>query len=122
MTKIEKGNLLEMTSRVSTAEISSSSPLSDVNDKSLLQILQQQNAELEQTNSQIKRFGGEEFNDLMARVLYWNKEKGAKFLDNLTLQLRSPLSENSSIARNIKTETDLSQYIQPTPYIHHWWM
>ncbi|MXN89013.1 hypothetical protein [Pasteurella canis] len=111
-----------MTSRVSTAEISSSSPLSDVNDKSLLQILQQQNAELEQTNSQIKRFGGEEFNDLMARVLYWNKEKGAKFLDNLTLQLRSPLSENSSIARNIKTETDLSQYIQPAPNIHHWWL
>ncbi|HDR1354628.1 TPA: hypothetical protein QB401_002196 [Pasteurella multocida] len=122
MTKIEKGNLLEMTSRVSTAEISSSSPLSDVNDKSLLQILQQQNAELDQIHSQIKRFGGKEFNDLIARVLYWNKEKGAKFLDNLTLQLRSPLSENSSIARNIKTENDLSQSIQPAPSIHHWWM
>ncbi|MDH2927890.1 LPD38 domain-containing protein [Lonepinella koalarum] len=78
-------------------------------------------------NSQIQR--GLE-NDL----LYWNKEKGAKFLDNLTLQLRSPLSENSSpkwtdfadtfglqlpayvsqnqslSERNIKTETDLSQY------------
>lgn len=40
--KIEKGNLLEMTSRVSTAEISSSSPLSSINDKRLLQILQQQ--------------------------------------------------------------------------------
>lgn len=58
LTKIEKGNLLEMTSRVSTAEISSSSPLSDVNDKRLLQILQQQNAELEQIHSQIKRFVG----------------------------------------------------------------
>lgn len=57
------------------------------------------------SNAQIQR--GLE-NDL----LYWNKEKGAKFLDNLTLQLRSPLSENSSIARNIKTENDLSQYIQ----------
>lgn len=44
-------------------------------------------------NSQIQR--GLE-NDL----LYWNKEKGAKFLDNLTLQLRSPLSENSSIKGN----------------------
>ncbi|WP_168694087.1 LPD3 domain-containing protein [Histophilus somni] len=42
LTKIEKGNLLEMTSRVSTAEISSSSPLSSINDKRLLQILQQQ--------------------------------------------------------------------------------
>ncbi|MFZ7198472.1 LPD38 domain-containing protein [Avibacterium avium] len=78
-------------------------------------------------NSQIQR--GLE-NDL----LYWNKEKGAKFLDNLTLQLRSPLSENSSIqgsqlsnvhwlqlplklrsnanlsASNVKTEADLRQY------------
>ncbi|WP_101774971.1 LPD23 domain-containing protein [Pasteurella oralis] len=58
LTKIEKGNLLEMTSRVSTAEISSSSPLPDVNDKRLLQILQQQNAEREQTHNQIKRFVG----------------------------------------------------------------
>ncbi|MBR8514491.1 LPD38 domain-containing protein [Pasteurella multocida] len=58
LTKIEKGNLLEMTSRLSNAEISSSSPLSDVNDKRLLQILQQQNAELEQIHSQIKRFVG----------------------------------------------------------------
>lgn len=78
-------------------------------------------------NSQIQR--GLE-NDL----LYWNKKKGANFLDNLTLQLRSPLSETNSIksyqfARtaglqlpssltsvdnlslsNIKTEADLSQY------------
>lgn len=55
------------------------------------------------SNAQIQR--GLE-NDL----LYWNKEKGAKFLDNLTLQLRSPLSSNSSIGGNIKTEADLSQY------------
>lgn len=54
-------------------------------------------------NSQIQR--GLE-NDL----LYLNKEKGAKLSDNLTLQLRSPLSENSSISNDIKTETDLSQY------------
>lgn len=111
-----------MPSRITNPVGESSSPLSDVNDKSLLQILQQQNAELDEIHSQIKRFGGKEFNDLIARVLYWNKEKGAKFLDNLTLQLRSPLSENSSIARNIKTENDLSQSIQPAPSIHHWWM
>jgi len=79
LTKIEKGNLLEMTSRLSNAEISSSSPLSNINDKSLLQILQQQNAELEQTNSQIKRFGGEEFNDLMARVCIGIKKKASNF-------------------------------------------
>ncbi|HIE2346705.1 hypothetical protein MY993_09245 [Haemophilus influenzae] len=78
-------------------------------------------------NSQIQR--GLE-NDL----LYWNKKKGANFLDNLTLQLRSPLSETNSIksyqfartaglqlpssltsvdnlsVSNIKTEADLSQY------------
>lgn len=78
-------------------------------------------------NSQIQR--GLE-NDL----LYWNKKKGANFLDNLTLQLRSPLSETNSTkgsqfltafglrlpshmqsdanlsAFNIKTEADLSQY------------
>lgn len=78
-------------------------------------------------NSQIQR--GLE-NDL----LYWNKKKGANFLDNLTLQLRSPLSEINSIKgsqflkthplqlhwdltsdanlsmRDIKTEADLSQY------------
>lgn len=81
-------------------------------------------------NSQIQR--GLE-NDL----LYWNSKKGANFLDNLTLQLRSPLSETSSVkgshlvnrlglqlspgfdsnmnlsARNVKTETDLSQYQNP---------
>lgn len=79
-------------------------------------------------NSQIQR--GLE-NDL----LYWNKKKGANFLDNLTLQLRSPLSETNSIksyqfartaglqlpssltsidnlsVSNIKTEADLSQYL-----------
>ena len=79
-------------------------------------------------NSQIQR--GLE-NDL----LYWNKKKGANFLDNLTLQLRSPLSETNSIksyqfartaglqlpssltsvdnlsVSNIKTEAELSQYL-----------
>nr|DAR38003.1 MAG TPA: nuclease [Caudoviricetes sp.] len=79
-------------------------------------------------NSQIQR--GLE-NDL----LYWNKKKGANFLDNLTLQLRSPLSETNSVksyqfARtvglqlpssltsvdnlsvyNVKTEAELSQYL-----------
>ncbi|HHF1113842.1 TPA: LPD38 domain-containing protein [Haemophilus influenzae] len=40
LTKIEKGDLLEIASRLSNAEISSSSPLSEVNDKRLLQILQ----------------------------------------------------------------------------------
>lgn len=78
-------------------------------------------------NSQIQR--GLE-NDL----LYWNKKKGVNFLDNLTLQLRSPLSETNStkgttlidtfglqlpayvserstlLSKNIKTEADLSQY------------
>lgn len=78
-------------------------------------------------NSQIQR--GLE-NDL----LYWNKKKGVNFLDNLTLQLRSPLSETNSTkgyplsdsvglqlprrfsdldnlsANHIKTEADLSQY------------
>ncbi|WP_166738587.1 LPD38 domain-containing protein [Histophilus somni] len=55
------------------------------------------------SNSQIQR-------GLEKDLLYWNKEKGAKFLDNFTLQLRSSLSGNSSIDGNIKTETDLSQY------------
>ncbi|WP_219843702.1 MuF-C-terminal domain-containing protein [Haemophilus haemolyticus] len=78
-------------------------------------------------NSQIQR--GLE-NDL----LYWNKKKGVNFLDNLTLQLRSPLSETNStkgtnlidtfglqlpayvsersplLGKNLKTEVDLSQY------------
>lgn len=78
-------------------------------------------------NSQIQR--GLE-NDL----LYWNKKKGVNFLDNLTLQLRSPLSETNSTkgyqfartvglqlpssltsvdnlsVNHIKTEADLSQY------------
>lgn len=40
LTKIEKGDLLEIASRLSNAEISSSSPLLEVNDKRLLQILQ----------------------------------------------------------------------------------
>lgn len=40
LSEIEKGDLLEITSRVSTAEISNQSPLSHINDKRLLQILQ----------------------------------------------------------------------------------
>ncbi|WP_249963462.1 LPD38 domain-containing protein [Histophilus somni] len=59
------------------------------------------------SNSQIQR-------GLEKDLLYWNKEKGAKFLDNFTLQLRSSLSGNSSIDGNIKTETDLSQYQRST--------
>ncbi|AKD38309.1 hypothetical protein I926_04925 [Pasteurella multocida subsp. multocida OH4807] len=101
-----------MTSRVSTAEISSSSPLSDVNDKSLLQILQQQNAELDQIHSQIKRFGGKEFNDLIARVLYWNKEKGQQFLKTHLLQLHWDLTSDADLSGgDLKTEADLSQHI-----------
>lgn len=44
LTRIEKGDLLEMTSRLSGAEISNQSPLSDVDDKRLLQILQDKDA------------------------------------------------------------------------------
>ena len=79
-------------------------------------------------NSQIQR-------GLENGLLYWNKKKGVNFLDNLTLQLRSPLSETNStkgyqFARtvglqlpssltsvdnlsvsNVKTEAELSQYL-----------
>lgn len=44
LTRIEKGDLLEMTSRLSSAEISNQSPLSDIDDKRLLQILQDKDA------------------------------------------------------------------------------
>lgn len=44
LTRIEKGDLLEMTSRLSGAEISNQSPLSDIDDKRLLQILQDKDA------------------------------------------------------------------------------
>ena len=44
LTRIEKGDLLEMTSRLSSAEISNQSPLSGIDDKRLLQILQDKNA------------------------------------------------------------------------------
>lgn len=44
LTRIEKGDLLEMTSRLSGAEISNQSPLSGIDDKRLLQILQDKNA------------------------------------------------------------------------------
>lgn len=44
LTRIEKGDLLEMTSRLSSAEISNQSPLSGIDDKRLLQILQDKDA------------------------------------------------------------------------------
>ncbi|EPI4403320.1 PLxRFG domain-containing protein [Neisseria gonorrhoeae] len=44
LTGIEKGDLLEMTSRLSSAEISNQSPLSGIDDKRLLQILQDKDA------------------------------------------------------------------------------
>ncbi|HDR0673407.1 TPA: hypothetical protein QBZ85_001075 [Pasteurella multocida] len=58
LTKIEKGELLSLPSRITNPVGESSSPLPGVNDKRLLQILQQQNAEREQTHNQIKRFVG----------------------------------------------------------------
>lgn len=59
LTKIEKGELLSYVGRVSTAEPGkANSPLSDLNDKRLLQILQQQNANLEQTHNQLKQIVG----------------------------------------------------------------
>ncbi|MBE2895532.1 hypothetical protein HPC38_01395 [Pasteurellaceae bacterium HPA106] len=66
LSEIEKGDLLEMTSRVSTAEISNQSPLSDINDKRLLQILQDNdNANYSLANDNefdetAKKYGGEE--------------------------------------------------------------
>ncbi|WP_308074596.1 PLxRFG domain-containing protein [Neisseria polysaccharea] len=45
LTRIEKGDLLEMTSRLSGAEISNQSPLSSIDDKRLLQILQDKDAD-----------------------------------------------------------------------------
>ncbi|MFZ7255818.1 hypothetical protein, partial [Avibacterium avium] len=58
--------------------------------------------------------------DLESGVLYWNKEKGNHFFDNFSLSaesnfnlsaLRTSLSNNDYLsARNIKTESDLSQY------------
>lgn len=44
LTRIEKGDLLEMTFRLSGAEISNQSPLSGIDDKRLLQILQDKDA------------------------------------------------------------------------------
>ncbi|WP_218637822.1 MuF-C-terminal domain-containing protein, partial [Histophilus somni] len=44
-------------------------------------------------------------------LLYWNNEKGSQFVDAFGLQLPSKIaSKNVSHIRNIKTETDLSQY------------
>ncbi|WP_424408514.1 LPD38 domain-containing protein [Pasteurella sp. PK-2025] len=58
LTKIEKGELLSLPSRITNPVGESSSPLSDVNDKRLLQILQQQKANLAQTQAQIKKIVG----------------------------------------------------------------
>ena len=60
LTKIEKGDLLEMTSRLSSAEISNQSPLSKVNDKRLLQILQDAQGESDQQihSNNFKRWFG----------------------------------------------------------------
>ncbi|WP_066111379.1 LPD38 domain-containing protein [Gallibacterium salpingitidis] len=51
LSEIEKGDLLEMTSRVSTAEISNSSPLSRIEDKRLLQLLQAETADSTENNN-----------------------------------------------------------------------
>ncbi|MGC6246086.1 LPD38 domain-containing protein [Pasteurella multocida] len=47
-------------------------------------------------------------------LLYWNKEKGSRFIDAFGLQLPSKIASNnvSQSNMNIKAEADLSQYIQ----------
>ncbi len=47
-------------------------------------------------------------------LLYWNKEKGSRFIDAFGLQLPSKIASNnvSQSNMNIKVEADLSQYIQ----------
>ncbi|KAE9539240.1 hypothetical protein A1D26_04240 [Ursidibacter maritimus] len=54
LTEIEKGDLLEMTSRVSTAAISNSSP--EINDKRLLQILQDESLDNDIRYSTAKKY------------------------------------------------------------------
>ncbi|MFZ7315952.1 hypothetical protein ACLSZU_10290 [Avibacterium avium] len=60
LSEIEKGDLLEMTSRVSTAEISNQSPI-DLDDKRLLQILQDKSA-VENQNLSEQRYNQEKEN------------------------------------------------------------
>lgn len=56
------------------------------------------------SNAQIQR-------GLNNDLLYWNKAKGTKFVSTFGLQLPAYVDNNSSLsARNVKTETDLSQY------------
>ncbi|ELA09265.1 TraC protein [Moraxella macacae 0408225] len=49
-------------------------------------------------------------NDL-ANTIYWNKEKGQKFVDNFGYQLPPSLSNLTDLPSDIKTNDDLSQYI-----------
>lgn len=59
------------------------------------------------SNAQIQR-------GLNNDLLYWNKAKGTKFVSTFGLQLPAYVDNNSSLsARNVKTETDLSQYQNP---------
>ncbi|MFZ7217710.1 hypothetical protein [Avibacterium avium] len=60
LSEIEKGDLLEMTSRISTAEISNQSPI-DLDDKRLLQILQDKSA-VENQNLSEQRYNQEKEN------------------------------------------------------------
>ncbi|MFZ7255816.1 hypothetical protein [Avibacterium avium] len=60
LSEIEKGDILEMTSRVSTAEISNQSPI-DLDDKRLLQILQDKSA-VENQNLSEQRYNQEKEN------------------------------------------------------------
>ena len=56
------------------------------------------------SNAQIQR-------GLNNDLLYWNKAKGTKFVSTFGLQLPAYVDNNSSLSiRNVKTETDLSQY------------
>ncbi len=47
--------------------------------------------------------------------MYWNNKKGADLVNAFGLQLPSYALKNQPYKGNIKTETDLSQYIQPAP-------
>lgn len=59
------------------------------------------------SNAQIQR-------GLNNDLLYWNKAKGTKFVSTFGLQLPAYVDNNSSLSiRNVKTETDLSQYQNP---------
>lgn len=43
-------------------------------------------------------------------LLYWNNKKGSDIVDTFGLQLPAYVSQDSPLAANIKTESDLSQY------------